>query len=187
MEEEKKVKGSKLKKQAVNKDLIEMFEKVVEYYKAEGDRGRILAYTKGVAALKQHGREIKSGDDVKGLEHIGKGIRDKIQEFLNTGSIKKFEGKVDSKKTKSIEGLSEVWGIGPSLARKLYSKGIHSVDQLRGKNEKLLTTMQKIGLKYYEDLKERIPRSEAEEMFLRIVKVAEKTPGLKEIKKELEF
>jgi replicative superfamily II helicase len=49
--------------------------------------------------------------------------------------------------------------LGPRGAEKLYQKGIKSIEDLR-KNEDLLTSMQKIGLKYYEDFKERIPREE---------------------------
>lgn len=71
------------------------------------------------------------------MEGIGKAIREKVGEFLKTGSVKKFEGKIDSKKNIAIETLSEVWGVGPTMARKLYSKGITTIDKLR-KNEKLL-------------------------------------------------
>lgn len=55
--------------------------------------------------------------------------------------------------------MEGVWGIGPKLALKLYKQGIRSIDDLR-KNQHLLTDIQKIGLKYYEDIKDRIPREE---------------------------
>jgi len=49
--------------------------------------------------------------------------------------------------------LSEIWGIGPVIAGRLYDEGVKSVEDLRSKQE-LLTDLQKIALKYYEDFKE---------------------------------
>jgi DNA polymerase lambda len=43
-----------------------------------------------------------------------------------------------------------VWGLGPKGAQKLYDKGFKTIEDLR-KNPDVLTTMQKVGLKYYED------------------------------------
>lgn len=43
----------------------------------------------------------------------------------------------------------------------MYSKGIRTIEQLRKKQDKLLTDFQKIGLKYYDDFEERMPRSTA--------------------------
>jgi DNA polymerase/3'-5' exonuclease PolX len=56
--------------------------------------------------------------------------------------------------------LLNVYGIGPSKARNLIeNNGIKSIQDLR-ENKNLLTRAQKIGLDCYEDLLERIPRSE---------------------------
>jgi DNA polymerase lambda len=67
--------------------------------------------------------------------------------------------------------LEGVWGLGPRGAEKLYAKGIKSIEDLR-KNEDQLTSMQKIGLKYYEDFKERIPREEVEQLLEKFRKSA---------------
>lgn len=54
--------------------------------------------------------------------------------------------------------FGEVWGIGPTTAQKLYEKGYRTLEDL--KNEESLTHAQKLGLKYFEDIKQRIPRHE---------------------------
>ena len=51
----------------------------------------------------------------------------------------------------TIEKLTGIWGVGPKLAESLYEKGIRSIEGLR-KQPDLLTPMQNVGLKYYEDL-----------------------------------
>jgi DNA polymerase lambda len=59
---------------------------------------------------------------------------------------------------RTINLFGEVWGIGPATALKLYEKGYRTLDDL--KNEELLTNSQRIGLKYFQDIKHRIPRHE---------------------------
>lgn len=54
-----------------------------------------------------------------------------------------------------------MWGIGKVRAEDLYNRGIKSVGQLKEQvesGEVVLTKNQLLGLKYYEDLKVRIPR-----------------------------
>ena len=51
----------------------------------------------------------------------------------------------------------KIWGVGPSKAQEIYSKGIRSIEELKTKTD-LLNKNQKIGLKYYEDLLHKIPR-----------------------------
>ena len=58
----------------------------------------------------------------------------------------------------TISLFGEVWGIGPATALKLYEKGHRTLDDL--KNEDSLTNAQRLGLKYFDDIKTRIPRHE---------------------------
>ena len=41
--------------------------------------------------------------------------------------------KTDSK-LQILEKLSQIWGVGPAAANKLYSSGIRSIEQLRKKS-----------------------------------------------------
>ncbi len=59
---------------------------------------------------------------------------------------------------RTINLFGEVWGIGPATALKLYEKGYRTLDDL--KNEDSLTNSQRIGLKYFDDIKQRVPRHE---------------------------
>lgn len=102
-----------------------------------------------------------SADQLEGVPGLGDGIIRKIKEFIADGTIKKFEFIDTDEKTNTIELLEGVWGLGPRGAEKLYNKGIKTIEQLR-KHQDELTSLPKIGLKYYEDLLERIPRSEVE-------------------------
>ena len=57
-----------------------------------------------------------------------------------------------------------VWGVGPSTAEQWYCQGLRSLDDLKRANSEqtnLLNKHQKIGLDLFNDLDERMDRSEA--------------------------
>ena len=63
--------------------------------------------------------------------------------------------------------MISVWGVGPSTAEQWYYQGMRTLDDLRiadGKETNFLNKHQKIGLELFEDLDERMTRSEAAEI-----------------------
>jgi len=67
---------------------------------------------------------------------------------------------------KELEELLGIWGVGTVKALDLHASGLTSVKKLREREAKgngPLTSLQKIGIKYYEDLLEKIPRKEVYE------------------------
>jgi DNA polymerase beta len=149
----------------MNRDLIEQFTALQNYYRAENDKGRTIAYGKAIAALRMIDTKITNVNQVKGIRGIGPKVIAKVKEYLDTGKISAAETakkelkkeKVLSAKEKALEELETVWGIGPVKAQKLYEEGIRNISDLR-KNTHLLTDQQKIGLKYQEDLQKKVPR-----------------------------
>ena len=101
---------------------------------------------------------------------FGISIFSKILEFLETGRIAKLDCLVKDEKSRAIGELSTVWGIGLVTAEKLWVQGIKSIDDLRTARDVKLTRSQLIGMKYWEEFQQRIPRSEVVE----IAGVAEK-------------
>ena len=72
-------------------------------------------------------------------------------------------------KMKVLKDFNDIWAVGEVKAKTLYDQGFKSIKQLRdheaNPNKKsALTSLQKIGLQYYEDLKERFPRTEVTQM-----------------------
>ncbi len=58
--------------------------------------------------------------------------------------------------------MLKVYGIGPKKGEELIKVGIKSIEELK-RHPELLTENMKIGLKYLDDIEERIPRSEIDE------------------------
>lgn len=62
-----------------------------------------------------------------------------------------------------LQDLEQIWGVGTVKALDLWSKGYKTIQSLRKatkNSEGILTSNQVIGLKHYEDLKEKIPSKE---------------------------
>ena len=121
------------------------------------------AYAKVIAQLKTHDKPITSYEDLKGIKGIGAKMEAKIKEILETGVLQSAQKAKELYNIDALEVLQNIYGVGPAAASTLVKEGITSIGQLREavkENPKLLNDKQKIGLKYYEDLLERIPRSE---------------------------
>lgn len=121
--------------------------------------------------------KIENVDQVKHLPAIGKSLQDHIQEIVNTEKLSKLEHFENDEKVRAISLFGEVWGIGPATALKLYEKGHRTLDDLR--HEDSLTNSQKLGLKFFDDIKKRILRDEVKEMEMLLQKIGEETlPGV---------
>ena len=124
------------------------------------------AYAKVITQLKNYNGTITEYDDVKNITGIGAKMEKKIKEILETGTLAAAEKAREIYNIDALDALQNIYGVGPAKATELVKAGIVSISQLRDEvksNPKLLNDKQKIGLKYYEELLERIPRTEMEE------------------------
>ena len=122
------------------------------------------AYAKVIENLKAKTGPILTINDVKDIPGVGKKIREKIQEILETGSLKAAAEARKETNLESLDLLQGIHGVGPVKAKQLVeTKGIKTIESLRkalAEDPDLLNDVQKMGLKYYEDAIERIPRHE---------------------------
>lgn len=123
---------------------------------------QIRAYDKVIKNLEKIKEPIVRYEQIENIDGVGKKTKLKFKEIIETGKLKASESFVKRSDIKS--DLLQVYGIGPKKAKDLIDKyKIKSIDDLRLKssgNPEILTEAQTIGLICYEDLLERIPRSE---------------------------
>ena len=142
----------------LNEKFIELMEKLADIMLKQGEPFRARAYQKAQETIMAYPSDILSPSDLKGKPGIGETIMDKLNEYVQTGTLKVLE----REKNNPVNILAEVYGIGPKKAKDLVEQGITSIAELR-ENQQLLNDIQKVGLQYYEDILKRIPRSEIED------------------------
>jgi DNA polymerase/3'-5' exonuclease PolX len=140
--------------------IIEMFEILKKKEIAHKEPFKAKAYTTFIKNLNALDKPIRSFDDLKDVKGIGEKIKAKLIEFFETGNIQAAENASKDTTNLEVQELMKVHGIGPAKAKSLIDEhGIRSLDELE-KNTHLLNDKQKMGLKYYRDFIERIPRKE---------------------------
>jgi NAD-dependent DNA ligase len=156
---------SQLPSGRLNEKFIELMEKLADIMLKQGEAFRARAYQKAQETIMAYPDDITSPSALKGKPGIGPTIMEKLNEYVQTGTLKILE----REKNNPVNILAEVYGIGPKKAKELVDGGITTIAQLR-ENQQLLNDVQRVGLKYYEDILKRIPRSEIEEYKLKFEK-----------------
>ena len=149
---------SKLPSGRLNEKFIELMEQLSNIMLKQGEAFRARAYQKAQETIMAYPGDIMNPNDLKGKPGIGPTIMEKLNEYVETGTLKVLE----REKNNPVNILAEVYGIGPKKAKELVDNGITSIAQLR-ENQQMLNDIQKVGLRYYEDVLKRIPRSEIED------------------------
>jgi DNA polymerase/3'-5' exonuclease PolX len=112
-------------------------------------------------SLKFEIRSVQQCDAIPTLRKKDSKLRKCVGEILNTGKLKALEELSKRPDVQSCTELSGIWGVGPVTARSLFDQGYRSIVDLRTRAPKsLLTPAQWVGLKHYEDFKQRVPREE---------------------------
>ena len=142
----------------LNERFIELMENLSDIMLKQGEPFRARAYQKAQETIMSYPEDILGPDDLKGKPGIGSTIMEKLNEYVQTGTLQILE----REKLNPVNILTDVYGIGPKKAKELVENGITSIDKLR-ENQHLLNDIQKVGLRYYEDILKRIPRSEIED------------------------
>ena len=146
----------------LNEKLVDLLKELSMILMKQGEPFRSRAYKKGQETLMMITEDIKPNNYLEILEGkpgVGSGILDKIREYLKTGTLDIIE----KEKNSPFNLFSEIYGVGPKKAQELVDKGIKTISELRAIQDAHLNAVQKIGLHYYDELLERIPRAEIDE------------------------
>ena len=128
------------------------------YEKNNGEGFKASAYFKAVKGIKD--LDVLNEASLKSVKGIGKSLTNIIMSIVNTGSCSLYDKIKDVKDVKT--DFLEISGVGPQKAKELVKLGFTSIESLKKAPnlKELLNDKQLIGLKYYEDILERIPQSE---------------------------
>ncbi len=142
-----------------NKLIIENFEALVEYYLELNDNWRYQTFNKVLKILKNYTLPILSGEQLSDIDGIGKSTINKINEIIKYGYILIIKDNIINilEKKEILQKFKNIWGVGHKKALSFYNDGYRSINDIP---ESKLNRMGKIGLRYYDDLNQRIPRQD---------------------------
>jgi len=141
-----------------NESFIKVLEELADITLRQGEPFKAKAYQKAQETIMTYEDDIYSVDQIKDLPGIGKTITSKLEEYMQTGTLRFLE----RERANPINLLTKVYGIGPKKASELIKEGITTIADLRAHPE-LLNEVQRIGLKYFEAIETRIPRGEIDQ------------------------
>jgi len=165
----------------LNEKLVGLLEELSVIEKSRGEPFKARAYLKAADSVMEVDGDITSVEEMVGRKGVGKKIIEKFRQFEKEGTVDLLR----RERNNPLVKLNQVHGIGPTKSKELVSKyGITDVNALKEhatdyvddisgklvpeedktwKMKPLLSPKQRIGLRYYDDLAERIPRSEVSE------------------------
>lgn len=123
-------------------------------------RFKAIAYRKALKAILPG--PIVCAEDVAELFPKGS-IREKVLQIVQTGDdLEEVRELATDPRFAAMDDLLKIHGIGPAKAKELVEKdGVRSVADLIARSGEIkLNNVQKTGLKYYNDIVERIPYAE---------------------------
>ena len=168
--------------------LILQYQKQLKDTKDKNISFKLTSARKTLKILDSITYEITSGDQLKDIKGIGAKTIEKIEEILSTGTLNKLKDfEINNDTTKENE-LKRITGIGPAKAKKLVEAKIYlpNLKLLLKKNKmkqlsEILTHHQIIGLKYLDEIEQRIPYKEIQQIetyLLKFTKLLDKNLNL---------
>ena len=184
-----------------NENIINILTIVKNYYEKEKDAIHINAYERAIYQIKHWQKPITKGSELKNLVGIGKGMIEKIDTIIETGTLPIIKEKglhsnmtldTRNKKTKKNKtnntyntdnytdnNINHILGFGNKLIKELKTKynarTINDIRKIVEQDKIKLTHMQDLGLMHYEDLNTPIPRQEITEIGTKIKSIIEKS------------
>jgi DNA polymerase beta len=118
---------------------------------------KVRAYKKALSELPE--TPIYSMDDVMNVG--GDKTKEKLKCIFETKkNLEEVDEFLNNSNYEILDTLQKVHGIGPAKAKDLFeNKKIKSIEDLKN-NIELLNNVQKMGLKYYDDIEKKIPITE---------------------------
>lgn len=173
-----------------NGEIADIFDNIADALEFKGENVfKINAYRKAARVLREYPGDISKVNPAE-IEGIGKGLAEKIEEYLATGAIKKYDEMLSDIPEGLLE-LLKIPNLGPKTLYHVYKElGVKNLEELEtavkngslaelpGMGEKKAVNIKK-GIDLYKEGKSRIP------MGLALPVVSEITSALKTVTKKI--
>lgn len=179
-----------------NKEIAKLFYQIADALEIKGETGfKVIAYQKAARVLEdltQDVAELLASGQLAEIPGIGKGMAEKIEEYLKTGKIKRYE-EVMKDVPEGLLQLLEIPGLGGKtihlMHKELKVKNLDdlkrviedgSLEKLRGMGKKKVENIKK-GIELFEHAQERMPIYEALTIAEEVIDYLKGAPGISHI------
>lgn len=148
-----------------NDTFIALLKKIKLARLLTNDEIGVRAYSTSIAALAAYPHKVSNPREIMALPGCDAKIANLYIEWVNTGTIKAVDDIEADEDLKVLRVFYEIWGVGATTAREFYyDKGWRDLDDIVDYGWKTLSRVQQIGVKFYDEFLDQIPRAEVEEI-----------------------
>lgn len=123
----------------------------------------VRAYSTSIASVAAYPYKITSPREIVALPGCDVKIANVWIEWTNNdGVIEAVKDAENDETLKTLRIFYDIWGVGATTAREFYNQGWRDLDDIVEHGWSTLTRVQQIGVKFYDEFKEPIPRHEVE-------------------------
>ncbi|KAG8551716.1 hypothetical protein GDO81_004228, partial [Engystomops pustulosus] len=138
------------------------FDILAENFEFEINKSPLVAFRRASSVLKSLQSPIMSTKDLEGLPLIGVEMKYIIEEILEEGQCCRVLEVLNSERYKAFKAFTSIFGVGLKTSEKWFRMGLRTLEDIKYKKDLKLTTMQKHGLLYYDDIADYVSKMEAE-------------------------
>lgn len=146
-----------------NRPFIDLLKEIRTARLLTGDEIGVRAYSTSVAAIAAYTDRISVSKEITALPGCDSKIANLWVEWKNYGKIQAVEDLRKSPDLKVLKEFYDIWGVGSTTARQFYhNRGWKELDDVIEYGWKDLSRVQQIGVKFYDEFQDLIPRAEVE-------------------------
>lgn len=146
-----------------NDPFMALLKKIKHGRLLTNDEIGVRAYSTSIAALAAYTYKISNPREIMALPGCDAKIANLFIEWTNTGKIQAVEELEADADIKILDLFYNIWGVGVTTAREFYfDKGWREMDDIIEFAWGSLSRVQQIGVKFYDEFLDSIPRAEVE-------------------------
>ncbi|KAF7194641.1 DNA polymerase type-X family protein pol4 [Pseudocercospora fuligena] len=148
-----------------NDDFIALLKEIKQARLLTNDEIGVRAYSTSIAAIAAYMYRFSTAKEILALPGCDHRIANLWVEWKNTGTIKAVEDARNDDDLKILRLFYNIWGVGVATARDFYfERGWRDLDDIVEYGWSTLVRVQQIGVKYYDEFLDLIPRAEVEQI-----------------------
>ncbi|RDW59694.1 hypothetical protein BP6252_12781 [Coleophoma cylindrospora] len=157
-----------------NDPFLRQLKKIKQARILNDDKNGVRAYSTAIASIAAYPYTLTSVEEIFHLPGCGDKYAAVFREWKETGRVQEVDLIDADPRMQVLNEFWNIWGVGDKGALSLYNKGYRTLDDIVEQEWNQLSRVQQIGLKYYDEFLQKIPRAEVEVIGSKILEYANK-------------